>query len=143
MSYADWMKLFESFQNTHTDKEKLEQLLLLEKSENYNEDLVKHFHELIQNRLQLSINKIIANLEVIFDDYNFMDFILVSFKKEIEYLISMLNCKILGDVERVNFKAEIKEEIDKIYDILDKKALEFDYTGVLSMMINSNKVKWS
>lgn len=143
MSYADYIKLFESFINTNTDKEKLQQLLELNDNPNYHNELVNQFHDVIHNRLQLSIDKIISNLEIIFDDHNYMDFILVTFKKEIEYLISMLNCKILDDVTRANFKAEIKENLDKIYDILDKKALEFDYTGVLSMMISSNKVKWS
>ena len=76
-------------------------------------------------------------------DQNYMDFMLVSFKKEVNYLIKMLDVKILDQPDRIALKAQIKEKVDKIYELLDKKALEIDYTGVLSMLIKSNGIKWS
>ena len=143
MSYADWLDLLEKFNNTNLDNESLEKLLSLEGNPAFNERLVPVFGELIGARLQLSTNKIIDELNNIFDDQNYMDFMLVSFKKEVNYLIKMLDVKILDQADRIALKAQIKEKVDKIYELLDKKALEIDYTGVLSMLIKSNGIKWS
>ena len=143
MSYADWLDLLEKFNNTNLDNESLEKLLSLEGNPAFNERLVPVFGELIGARLQLSTNKIIDELNNIFDDQNYMDFMLVSFKKEVNYLIKMLDVKILDQPDRIALKAQIKEKVDKIYELLDKKALEIDYTGVLSMLIKSNGIKWS
>jgi hypothetical protein len=143
MSYADWLDLLEKFNNTNLDNESLEKLLSLDGNPAFNERLVPVFGELIGARLQLSTNKIIDELNNIFDDQNYMDFMLVSFKKEVNYLIKMLDVKILDQPDRIALKAQIKEKVDKIYELLDKKALEIDYTGVLSMLIKSNGIKWS
>ena len=143
MSYADWLDLLEKFNNTNLDNESLEKLLSLEGNQAFNERLVPVFGELIGARLQLSTNKIIDELNNIFEDQNYMDFMLVSFKKEVNYLIKMLDVKILDQPDRIALKAQIKEKVDKIYELLDKKALEIDYTGVLSMLIKSNGIKWS
>ena len=143
MSYADWLDLLEKFNNTNLDNESLEKLLSLEGNPAFNERLVPVFVELIGARLQLSTNKIIDELNNIFEDQNYMDFMLVSFKKEVNYLIKMLDVKILDQPDRIALKAQIKEKVDKIYELLDKKALEIDYTGVLSMLIKSNGIKWS
>ena len=143
MSYADWLDLLEKFNNTNLDNESLEKLLSLEGNPAFNERLVPVFGELIGARLQLSTNKIIDELNNIFEDQNYMDFMLVSFKKEVNYLIKMLDVKILDQPDRIALKAQIKEKVDKIYELLDKKALEIDYTGVLSMLIKSNGIKWS
>ena len=143
MSYADWLDLLEKFNNTNLDNELLEQLLNQEGNPSFNERLVPHFGELIGARLQLSVNKIIDELNNIFDDQNYMDFMLVSFKKEVNYLLKMLDVKILDQPQKMELKTQIKEKVDKIYDLLDTKALEIDYTGVLSMMIKSNGIKWS
>ncbi|MBR6949973.1 MAG: hypothetical protein IKH54_07310 [Bacilli bacterium] len=143
MSYADWLDLLEKFNNTNLDNESLEKLLSLDGNPAFNERLVPVFGELIGARLQLSTNKIIDELNNIFDDQNYMDFMLVSFKKEVNYLIKMLDVKILDQADRIALKAQIKEKVDKIYELLDKKALEIDYTGVLSMLIKSNGIKWS
>ena len=143
MSYADWINLFNTLRNTNIDNEKLQYLLSLEPNNNYNESIIEEYKELLYDRLQLSIDKIIQELDIIFNDYNYMDFKLVGFKKEITYLIKMLDIKILNEEQKKETKENIQENVNKIFDIMEKKSLEFDYTGVLETMIRSNRIKWS
>ena len=97
----------------------------------------------INERLQLSVDKLTIDIELMFKDQNYMDFALVTFKKEVNYLLDMLGVKFLNEESRNVIYKQIKDKVDEIYKILDKKALEIDYTGVLSMMIKNNGIKWS
>ncbi len=143
MSYAEWLELFEKFNNTNLDKDQLNYLLSLDNNPSIQERLTEKYSILLNNRLQLSVNKLISELDNIFNDQNYMDFMLVSFKKEVDYIIQMLQVKILTDESRNNIRDEIKNKVDEIMKIMDDKALEVDYTGVLSMMIKNNGIKWS
>ncbi len=143
MSYAEWVELFEKFRNTNLDKDQLNYLLSLDNNPSIQERLTEKYSILLNNRLQLSVNKLISELDNIFNDQNYMDFMLVSFKKEVDYIIQMLQVKILTDESRNNIRDEIKNKVDEIMKIMDDKALEVDYTGVLSMMIKNNGIKWS
>jgi hypothetical protein len=143
MSYAEWLELFEKFNNTNLDKDQLNYLLSLDNNPSIQDRLTEKYSILLNNRLQLSVNKLISELDNIFNDQNYMDFMLVSFKKEVDYIIQMLQVKILTDESRNNIRDEIKNKVDEIMKIMDDKALEVDYTGVLSMMIKNNGIKWS
>ena len=143
MSYAEWVELFEKFRNTNLDKDQLNYLLSLDNNPSIQERLTEKFSILLNDRLQLSVNKLISDLDIIFSDQNYMDFMLVSFRKEVDYLLQMLQVKILTDESRNNIRSEIKNKVDEIMKIMDDKALEIDYTGVLSMMIKNNGIKWS
>ncbi len=143
MSYAEWLELFEKFNNTNLDKDQLNYLLSLDNNPSIQERLTEKYSILLNNRLQLSVNKLISELDNICNDQNYMDFMLVSFKKEVDYIIQMLQVKILTDESRNNIRDEIKNKVDEIMKIMDDKALEVDYTGVLSMMIKNNGIKWS
>ena len=143
MSYAGWLELFEKFNNTNLDKDQLNYLLSLDNNPSIQDRLTEKYSILLNNRLQLSVNKLISELDNIFNDQNYMDFMLVSFKKEVDYIIQMLQVKILTDESRNNIRDEIKNKVDEIMKIMDDKALEVDYTGVLSMMIKNNGIKWS
>jgi hypothetical protein len=138
MSYAEWVELFEKFRNTNLDKDQLNYLLSLDNNPSIQERLTEKFSILLNDRLQLSVNKLISDLDIIFSDQNYMDFMLVSFRKEVDYILQMLQVKILTDESRNNIRSEIKNKVDEIMKIMDDKALEIDYTGVLSMMIKNN-----
>ncbi len=143
MSYAEWVELFEKFRNTNLDKDQLNYLLSLDNNPSIQERLTEKYSILLNDRLQLSVNKLISDLDIIFSDQNYMDFMLVSFRKEVDYILQMLQVKILTDESRNNIRSEIKNKVDEIMKIMDDKALEIDYTGVLSMMIKNNGIKWS
>ncbi len=143
MSYSEWLELFEQFKNTSTNKDLLEKLSKEPDNPSIHDKIIVRYADLISYRLELSVNKIINDLDNIYSDQNYMDFALVTFKKEINYLITMLNIPLLNDVEKANLKVQVKNKVDQIFDIMNKKALEIDYTGVLSMMIKSNGINWS
>jgi len=143
MSYSEWVELFEKFKNTNTDKELLNELLSKDNNPSIADRLAERYSLLINERLQLSVDKLTIDIELMFKDQNYMDFALVTFKKEVNYLLDMLGVKFLNEESRNVIYKQIKDKVDEIYKILDKKALEIDYTGVLSMMIKNNGIKWS
>ena len=143
MSYSEWVELFEKFKNTNTDKELLNELLSKDNNPSIADRLAERYSILINERLQLSVDKLTIDIELMFKDQNYMDFALVTFKKEVNYLLDMLGVKFLNEESRNVIYKQIKDKVDEIYKILDKKALEIDYTGVLSMMIKNNGIKWS
>ncbi len=143
MSYSEWVELFEKFKNTNTDKELLNELLSKDNNPSIADRLAERYSLLINERLQLSVDKLSIDIELMFKDQNYMDFALVTFKKEVNYLLDMLGVKFLNEESRNGIYKQIKDKVDEIYKILDDKALEIDYTGVLSMMIKNNGIKWS
>ena len=143
MSYSEWVELFEKFKNTNTDKELLNELLSKDNNPSIADRLAERYSLLINERLQLSVDKLTIDIELMFKDQNYMDFALVTFKKEVNYLLDMLGVKFLNEESKNVIYKQIKDKVDEIYKILDKKALEIDYTGVLSMMIKNNGIKWS
>ena len=143
MSYSEWVELFEKFKNTNTDKELLNELLSKDNNPSIADRFAGRYSILINERLQLSVDKLTIDIELMFKDQNYMDFALVTFKKEVNYLLDMLGVKFLNEESRNVIYKQIKDKVDEIYKILDKKALEIDYTGVLSMMIKNNGIKWS
>ena len=82
-------------------------------------------------------------LEYIFTDINYLDLSLLNFKKEIKYLLELINLQhIPEDIKQTSIN-KLKQDTNKVYDILIKEADKYDYTGVASMTIKNNMIKWS
>ena len=59
------------------------------------------------------------------------------------YLHELIKIKqIPNDIQSERIK-KLKEDTNKVYDILIKEADKYDYTGVFSMTIKNNMIKWS
>lgn len=68
---------------------------------------------------------------------------LVNFKKEIDYIIKIINLKQIPEGNKKDLKEAIKIGVEKTYKIIDEEALSIDETGNLNLIINNNKIKWS
>ena len=97
---------------------------------------------LIKTKFQDSINKMINNLEIIFSDNYALDQYLVNFKKEILFIYDLTNINELTENKKNELKKMIKDETEKVYDILITKSNQIDLSGSLSIIIKNNKIKW-
>ena len=143
MTYEEWLNVIESLKNTNTNKEILDKLKKEPLNNNLYDLLRPKLESLIIERYQLSVNKIVQNLESIFADVNYLDLSLLNFKKEIKYLLDLIDIKQMPLDIKVNQTLKIKEDTEEVYKILIKEADKIDYTGVFSLTIKNNMIKWS
>lgn len=143
MTYEEWLNIIENLRNTNTNQEVLKKL----KNEPYNANLGELLEPkllaMIGERFDLSVNKIIKNLEPIFSDNNYLDLSMLNFKKEIEYLLELVRINQIPIQKQVEETIKIEDDTKQIYQALLKKADQFDYTGVSSLTIKNNMIKWS
>lgn len=143
MSYEEWLNVIESLKNTNTNQEILNKLKKEPLNTNLEYLLSPKLEELLETKFTLSINKIVKELEYIFTDVNYLDLALLNFKKEINYLLELVRINQVPIDIQINKTKYIKENTIKIYDILIKEADKYDYTGVFSLTIKNNMIKWS
>lgn len=143
MTYEEWLNVIESLKNTNTNKEILDKLKKEPLNDNLYDLLRPKLESLIIERYQLSVNKIVQNLESIFTDVNYLDLSLLNFKKEIKYLLDLIDINQMPLDIKVNQTLKIKEDTEEVYKILIKEADKIDYTGVFSLTIKNNMIKWS
>lgn len=143
MTYEEWLRIIEDLKNNNTNYEKLEELKKAEININFNELLVPKLENLITTRFENAINKIISNLENIFTDVNYLDLVLVNFKKEIKFINELISLKQLPDSKKIDLFSSIKEGTDNIYQILEKEARQIDEIGIFTITINNNRINWS
>lgn len=141
MSYEEYIEILEQLK-TKNDNDLKDKLL----NSNVNSNLIQMIEPkiimLVQEKFQNSINKMIANLETMFMNNYELDQYLLNFKKEIKFIFDLTNLKEITDSKRLETKTMIKNETNKVYDILINKANQIDMTGVLSMTIKNNEIKW-
>ena len=142
MTYEEWLNVIESLKNTNTNKEILDKLKKEPLNNNLYDLLRPKLESLIIERYQLSVNKIVQNLESIFTDVNYLDLSLLNFKKEIKYLLDLIDINQIPLDIKVNQTLKIKEDTEEVYKILIKEADKIDYTGVFSLTIKNNMIKW-
>lgn len=143
MTYEEWLSTIEKLTSTNINQELLNKLKQEPVNNNLKDLILPKLLRLIQNRFDLSVNKIINELEFLFSDVNYLDLSLLNYKKEMNYLLELIKInQIPKDIqtERIN---KLKEDTDKVYNILIKEADRYDYTGVFSMTIKNNMIKWS
>lgn len=143
MTYEEWLSTIEQLLNTTTKQELLDKLKNEPLNNNLSSMIVPKLEKLIFNRFELSINKIIKELEYIYTDINYLDLSLLNFKKEMKYLFELINIPQIPPNTRIQIITKLKTDTNKVYDILINEADKYDYTGVASMTIKNNMFKWS
>ena len=143
MTYEEWLSTIEQLTTTNTNQELLNKLKQEPVNNNLSSMITPKLIRLINIRFDLSVNKIIKELEIILNDINYLDLALLNFKKEINYLFELINIpQIPQDAKQICID-KLKPDISKVYDLLIKEADRNDYTGVASMTIKNNMIKWS
>jgi ATP-dependent RNA circularization protein (DNA/RNA ligase family) len=89
-----------------------------------------------------TINRIIREMDNMFRDNYVFEQQLINFKKEVLFIYSLTDIKELSDESRESFKKTIKEETEKIYNILEQKANELDISGNLALSVRNSKIIW-
>ena len=143
MTYEEWLSTIEQLNTTNTNQDLLNKLKQEPVNNNLSSMIVPKLVTLINNRFELSVNKITKELEYIFTDINYLDLSLLNFKKEIKYLLELINLQHIPEDIKQNSSNKLKQDTNKVYDILIKEADKYDYTGVASMTIKNNMIKWS
>ncbi len=142
MNYEEYLNIFNKLKTSTYNIETLNELKNTPINTNIQEMLIPKYIELIKYKFSESIKKIKVDLYSIFDDVNYLDLILVNFKKEINYLLEMINLNILTTDKKIELIKLIKDETNHTYDILLKKANNVDPKGNMTLTINNNKIKW-
>lgn len=140
MDYNVWIDNIEKLKKSN-DNFILETMKNENINENINENLYKKLEDLIKEKLKISINNIIKELNNIFLDINYLDLVLVTFKKNIKFILEIVNLKQIPSDNQIKIKENIKKEVEKTYDILIKESYRYDYTGAYELMIKNNKLK--
>lgn len=141
MSYEEYIEILEQLK-TKNDNILKDKLLNSDVNSNLIQMIEPKIIMLVQEKFQNSINKMIANLDTMFMNNYELDQYLLNFKKDIKFIFDLTNLKEITDSKRLETKTMIKNETNKVYDILINKANQIDMTGVLSMTIKNNEIKW-
>ena len=112
-----------------------------ENNKNINELLEEKLLDLINYKLNKAINKITININEIFHNTSTIDFSLNDFKKDIKYIKNICNLKQISNNTRERLLETIYQSSDKVYEIIIKKSLEIDRTGMYKSIINKTRIK--
>ena len=91
MTYEEWLSTIEQLTTTNTNQDLLNKLKQEPVNNNLSSMITPKLIRLINTRFDLSVNKIIKELEIILNDINYLDLALLNFKKEINYLFELIN----------------------------------------------------
>ena len=142
MNYQEWLDVIETLRVSNKD-DLIKRIAEEPENPNISNLLAPKLDQLIKDRFQKSINKIIGSLETMFEDENNLDLDLLNFKKEVLKTKELLENKQMTEDHKQILNDMIKRECDNVYNILIKEADRDDDTGVLSMVIKNNRIKWS
>ena len=81
MTYEEWLSTIETLTSTNINQELLNKVKQEPVNTNLKDLIVPKLLRLIQNRFDLSVNKIINELEFLFSDVNYLDLSLLNYKK--------------------------------------------------------------
>lgn len=140
MKYEDWIENLKKLDKSNNE-EILKQFEIEPINEAIKHNISEKIIETLTNRNTYSINKIINNLEFLFDDINELDLMLINFKKEVNFTMRLASLKQIEEQELIY--ENIKKEINEVYNILVKNADIIDRNGTISNIIINNKIKWS
>ena len=143
MLYEEWLSIIEKLKSTNVDYTILNKLKSEPLNTNLEQLLKDKLDNLINIRFELSVNKIIKELDYIFSDINYLDLSLLNFKKEISYLLELIRINQIPIDIQVNQIQNIKEGTIRVYEILIEQANKYDYTGGYALTIRNNMMKRS
>ena len=142
MTYDEWLTLIKKLE-TASHKEDIEKLKNEPLNENLNYLLVPKIKDMIITKFNRGIDRIIKSLDEIFSDENELDLALVTFKKNLNIVLSLIDNKQLNEETKALLKTSIKEGTEGAYKSLYEAAFDADEEGVYNSIIYNNRVKWS
>lgn len=141
MNYNEWLDTIDLIKKSNRNRQYLEKMINAENNKNINELLEEKLLDLINYKLNKAINKITININEIFHNTSTIDFSLNDFKKDIKYIKNICNLKQISNNTRERLLETIYQSSDKVYEIIIKKSLEIDRTGMYKSIINKTRIK--
>ena len=141
MTYEEYLNAIEVLKTTNSNELK-DKLLEQPLNDNIKHLLTPKIKELIEYKLKKTVNKIIRNLTEIFNDVNILDYYLLNLKKEITFIYDLTKLKCFTKEEQQELQQNLQEDVEEIYNILEKEASYIDSIGILSQIIKNNRIKW-
>ena len=139
MTYNEWLETIELVEKSNRNHTYLQKMISAPNNENINELLKPKLVDLITNKLKKAIKRIIHNLRDTFHNSNTLEFTISNFEKELEYIYSICNLPEIDQNTRNEIMVAIKEQRDRVYEILINKSLEIDRTGMYKIIIEKKK----
>ena len=143
MTYEEWLNIIDELSTSSINLEKLNIIKNTDINNNFNSLLIPKLEKIIKDRFNDSINKIISELSNIFQDKNYLDFMLLNFQKELKFIKEMIELKQIPFEKQTELINMVKEESTKVFNILNNEANIIDYTGTLTSIIDNYRIKWS
>ena len=139
MNYNEWLEIIELVRTSNRNITYLEKMQNTDNNENINEMLRPKLVNLITEKVKNSIKKIVKNLTEIFKNSNTLELTINNFEKDIQYILQICNLKQIDINTRNELIAAIINEKNTVYDILIKKSIEIDRTGMYKTIIERKK----
>jgi len=142
MTYDEWLALLKKIEKS-SSKEDIEKIINEPRNENIKNNLVPKLRDAIIDKFNYNITKIIDSLETIFADEEELDLSLVTFKKAVKTVLTLIDNNQFNEEEKRMLKEKIKKGIEDSFDALEKTALYQDDDGISYSIIKRNRIKWS
>lgn len=142
MSYDEWIQSLEILKNTN-NKEIKEKLVSEEYNPNIADKIETKVLELIDFKLNKAIKSIISSIGEMLSNSFSLDMFMIEFKKKILFIDELLNIKQISVKKKELAKENLKNETEKVYNILIKESRGMDPYGIFETTIKNNKIKWS
>ena len=142
MTYEAWLELLKRLEHTSHQED-----IDLLKNEPYNENiyplLVPKIKNMLIEKFNRYINYMISDLETIFSDENELDLALVTLKKNVNVIISLIDNKQFKSEDKEEITRKVRSGCDGIYKSLYEAAFDASDDGVYNSIIKRNRIKWS
>lgn len=142
MTYDEWLELLKRLEKISYEED-IKKLTNEPKNENINKLLVPKIRDMIIEKFNRNINRIIHELEIIFSDENELDLALVTFKKNLKVIFTLINNNQFTEEEKEHVRKEIIDGTENAYKVLYEAAFDASEDGAFNSIINKNRIKWS
>jgi hypothetical protein len=142
VSYDEWIQSLEILKNTN-NKEIKEKLVSEEYNPNIADKIETKVLELIDFKLNKAIKSIISSIGEMLSNSFSLDMFMIEFKKKVLFIDELLNIKQISVKKKELAKENLKNETEKVYNILIKESRGMDPYGIFETTIKNNKIKWS
>ena len=142
MKYDEWLILLKRLEKT-SNQEDINKIINEPYNDNINALLKPKIRDMIITKCNHSIDLIVEGLETIFTDENELDLALVTLKKNVKVIDQLINNNQFQLEDKQKLRKQIRDGIDRAYDVLYEAAFDASDDGVYNSIIKKNRIKWS
>lgn len=142
MTYNDWLDFIKKIETSKLSDDMLDVIKNNQLNDSFKENVLTKMDEAIYKRLSTATENISSKLTYLFEDEYLMEMQLVIFKKETRILYKIVKSGIFSQEYVEKRTEQIRDDVDKIFDILYNEANKIDFSGVLGMSIKNNRIRW-